>query len=62
MTMVLLVKRQPANGSDILKMEELQWMMMSGLADRQLQVSLITQMIKHLWKLSTDFPRSGRRG
>jgi hypothetical protein len=35
--MVLLVKRQPANGSNILKMEELQRMMTSGLADRRLQ-------------------------
>jgi hypothetical protein len=25
------------NGSDVLKMEELQWMMMSGMADPQLQ-------------------------
>jgi hypothetical protein len=33
MAMMPRVKRQPTNGSNVLKMEELQWMMMSGLAD-----------------------------
>jgi uncharacterized protein YjaG (DUF416 family) len=32
-----LRQRQPTNGSNVLKIEELQWMMMSNLAELQLQ-------------------------
>jgi hypothetical protein len=64
MSMILWIERRPTDGSNVLKIQELQRMTMSGLASLnfKVQTSDCTGEKRYMWKSLIDCPRSCRRG